>query len=343
MEKGKGKRDFTRLTIHAIWAVLIVCGCLLGCGISAVAQNSYPGDKYGKGGTVTTDTWTDVDGVTYKNVVFKDSNNVHRETQTTGTYKNGKTAYEGSEFRDCQDKPTFIKEVKYDLTGAETFYTDKRFKDGKQVSGFTRYIDEKTGKKVTRKYNPKQEKYEDIAFEGPSEISTPPRDTSACPINNYANQIVGGFDIIRENSTSENFNTYGVYGEYTNFPKRFFRRGFIGLRADFDVNFKQQNGVDLTKTSVLGGIVIVPFPHLTTTDRVTISTQALFGVSHLTSSVGTVSVSNNSFTMKLGGALDVKVTPHFFIRPIGINYAPTRFGGNTQNNVQFTFGAGVRF
>ena len=47
--------------------------------------------------------------------------------------------------------------------------------------------------------------------------------------------------------------------------------------------------------------------------------------------------------MKLGAAVDVNVTNNFFIRPIQFDYAPTFFGGNTQNNFQFGFGAGVRF
>jgi len=78
-------------------------------------------------------------------------------------------------------------------------------------------------------------------------------------------------------------------------------------------------------------------------DKVSFSAHALFGISHFSSSAGSVTSTDNAFTMKLGGALDVNVNNHFFIRVIQIDYAPTFFGGNTQNNFQVGFGAGFRF
>ena len=82
----------------------------------------------------------------------------------------------------------------------------------------------------------------------------------------------------------------------------------------------------------------------TTEDRATVFMHALFGGAHFKADFGAGSdFTDNSFTMKLGGGVDINVTNNFFIRPFEVNYNPTFFGDNTQHNFQFNFGAGFRF
>jgi len=88
---------------------------------------------------------------------------------------------------------------------------------------------------------------------------------------------------------------------------------------------------------------VAPFKGVQTTDKVTISAQALFGVAHFTSDNGTVSPATTRSPCGWAGRWHVNVNQRFFVRPIAIDYAPTFFGGGTQNNVQFSFGGGVRF
>jgi len=160
-----------------------------------------------------------------------------------------------------------------------------------------------------------------------------------CPPTSFKrNEAVGLFAIIREDAQPKRFNTYGATVDYTRFLNP-----AIGITGDFNANFRTQNGADLKKVSFLGGVTIIPFPSAKTKDKVTVSTHALLGVSHFSSTAGSVSSTDNAFTMKLGAALDVSVTRNFFIRPIQFDYAPTFFGGNTQKNLQFGFGAGFRF
>ena len=160
-----------------------------------------------------------------------------------------------------------------------------------------------------------------------------------CPPTSFKrNEAVGLFAIIREDAQPKRFNTYGATVDYTRFLNP-----AIGITGDFNANFRTQNGADLSKISLLGGVTIIPFTGAKTTDKVTVSTHALLGVSHFSSTAGSVSSTDNAFTMKLGGAVDVNVNNKFFIRPIQFDYAPTFFGGNTQNNFQFGFGAGFRF
>ena len=359
-------RDFARLTTRVICAGLLLCAWPLLDNTSifgqTISRTQYDDDTYGPHGIKTIEIregpvaeisvteFTPPAGtkIQEKRTEIEDPNEVLREEHLTTTdLVTKKTTRQLDEYYDCKGKETYVKDVRYDAFGNEIYREEERYKDGKQTSGHIMKVDAK-GKKTNEEYDSKTGKYGSVAFEGSSEISTPERDTSVCPVNTYANQIVGGFNLIREDSNPDNFNTYGANLSFTHFFERdntknsAFSR--VGVTADFNVNFRKLEGVDLTKTSVLGGVTFRPFPSMgDAVGKANITAQFLFGVSHLTSSVGSVSVSDNSFTMKLGGALDVNVTPHFFIRPIGVDYAPTFFGGNTQNNVQFTFGAGVRF
>lgn len=144
-------------------------------------------------------------------------------------------------------------------------------------------------------------------------------------------------NLIREDA-SPAFNTYGFNTGATHFFNSTF-----GVTGDFNANFKSEGDVDLKKISILGGLTFVPFEGVKRDDKVTISVHTLFGVSHFSSDNGTMHFTDNAFTMKLGGAVDVNVTPRFFIRPVQVDYAPTFFGQNTQHNFQFGAGAGFRF
>ena len=352
MKNEKG--NSTLLTPRTLRLGLVICVVLLAYSVSAFAQtpgtypdNTYPGGSKEVGKTVETKD-TSGNKVLLNAIGISDSNKVIRELHLTHTDPVTKKVVSQSDwYYDCKGKLTSSREVKYDQLGNEIYRKEEKFKDGKQTSGSERGTDQ-NGKKFKRSHNPKTGKYEDVdvAFEAPSEISAP-RDTSVCPINNYANQIFVGFNITREDSKPDNFNTYSFDFSFThNFERDTTKNSalpHIAVRADFNVNVRKLNGVDLTKTSVLGGVTLIPFHGLTTADKVTISLNALAGIAHLKSSVGSVSTSDNSFTTKLGGALDVNVTPRIFIRAIEIDYAPTHFNGSWQNNVQFTFGAGYRW
>ena len=354
MKNEKG--NSTLLTPRTLRLGLVICVVLLAYSVSAFAQtpgtypdNTYPGGSKEVGKTVETKD-TSGNKVLLNAIGISDSNKVIRELHLTHTDPVTKKVVSQSDwYYDCKGKLTSSREVKYDQLGNEIYRKEEKFKDGKQTSGSERGTDQ-NGKKFKRSHNPKTGKYEDVdvAFEAPSEISAP-RDTSVCPINNYANQIFVGFNIIREDSTPDNFNTYGFDFSFThNFVRDNTKNSAIshrvGVTADFNMNFRKLNGVDLTKTSALGGATFRLLPTMgDAVGKANITAHVLFGISHLKSSVGSVSTSDNSFTMKLGGALDVNVTPRIFIRAIGIDYAPTHFNGSWQNNVQFTFGAGYRW
>lgn len=338
--------NFTQLVTRAIgrW-VLILCYLLIA-GVVVLGQNNKtePDSTYGSGGKRTTWTTTALRGqppleVELEEVHVFDPNGVLRESYTTHRNPLNRvfTLWQETVLNDCKGRPIFYRSEEFDpFFRNRTHFKLKKYKDGKQTYGYE--SDKENGKIISKEFDPKTRRYEKTTLEiGPSDEVRPERDTSTCSESFKPNEAVGFFSLIREDSDPA-FNTYGGGASYTRFLNP-----SVGLTADFNANFRTQGGADLSKISFLGGLTVLPVEGAKTTDNVTFSTHALFGVSHFKSDAGAISFTDNAFTMKLGGAVDVNVTDNFFIRPVQIDYAPTFFGDTAQHNVQFSFGAGFRF
>lgn len=118
----------------------------------------------------------------------------------------------------------------------------------------------------------------------------------------------------------------------------------IGLTGDFQYHKKTFSDGSTGRLIFFGGGPRVkghmgkfePFAHV------------LLGVTNLNESDFSGSISDNAFSLKLGGGLDVAFSQHFAIRLAEFNYYMTRFpitsvvntnGQDHQNNI--TFGVGV--
>ncbi len=82
--------------------------------------------------------------------------------------------------------------------------------------------------------------------------------------------------------------------------------------------------------------------------RVTPFGEVLFGVAHASASIAGTSGSNNAFSMSVGGGFDYKLSQHFAIRPVKVDYLLTRFpetgtSNQTQNNLRVSTGIVFRF
>lgn len=82
--------------------------------------------------------------------------------------------------------------------------------------------------------------------------------------------------------------------------------------------------------------------------RVTPFGEALFGVAHANASIAGTSASDTRFAMSLGGGFDYKLTNHFAVRPVKVDYLLTRFpetsaSAQTQNNLRVSTGVVFRF
>jgi len=72
--------------------------------------------------------------------------------------------------------------------------------------------------------------------------------------------------------------------------------------------------------------------------------HVLLGGQRITASVsGVGSASTNSFAMALGGGADYKLTEHFALRLIQVEYLYTHFGGARQNNARIEAGIVYRW
>ena len=76
--------------------------------------------------------------------------------------------------------------------------------------------------------------------------------------------------------------------------------------------------------------------------------EVLFGVAHAGASIAGASGSDNAVSMSLGGGLDYKLSHHFAIRPVKVDYLMTRFSetgtsNQTQNNLRVSTGIVFRF
>lgn len=340
-------------SVRALWFGLLIGVSVVVCQTPASAQQTVKDDdSYGKGGksyTFEVDRKND----TFTSIEYRDSKYRKREARATSvSKKTGKKLYDNLYLYDCNEKLTYSREIKYDDEGKEILFEEKSFENGKQIAGYRNGVYEdpdyegsvqKRFRSFEEKFDPETGKYKKFFLfderTPKSEIGIPERDTSTCPVNALPpNEILGAFSLIREDSDPEGFNTYGLDARYTRALSE-----DVGVTANVNLHFQERGGVDLRKLSVLGGVTFWLFDGAKRDDRVTFSTHALAGWSNLNSSVGPVSATANSFTMKLGGRMDINVTNGFFVSPIGIYYSPTFFGNSTQHNVHYSGGFGFRF
>lgn len=226
-----------------------------------------------------------------------------------------------------------------DSSGLGTYYRVEKYKKGVLYAGIVMETDI-NGKSSYKSFNSKTQKYEDNP-NGDLRRFNPMSNLRLCQdkdIDFKPNEIVGGFSLIREDSEPEDFNTYGFQSSYTRYLNK-----TVGLTGDFSANFRQLGGVDLTKTSLMGGATVLPFSGANGDDRVRFFTRAIFGVAHLKADFGTASFTDQAFAAQLTGGLDINLNDHLFVRPIEAGFAPTHFNGQWQGNRVYRFGFGLRF
>jgi opacity protein-like surface antigen len=152
-------------------------------------------------------------------------------------------------------------------------------------------------------------------------------------INPFKWEVGGGFNFYHE--SNEPF--YGGWGSVAYHPKPCY-----AIVGDFTMDHHSETGFSSNMEWFMGGVRI---EHQTPT--FTPYGQVLLGGVHSSFTVegsggsggSGSSGSANAFGMKLGGGLDWNVSPHFSVRLAEFNYDFTHFGGQTQNN--FDYSAGV--
>jgi hypothetical protein len=151
--------------------------------------------------------------------------------------------------------------------------------------------------------------------------------TGTSLIDHYKGEFSGGFNFYHE--TDEHF--YGGYVSGVYYPKPCW-----GVVGDFNFDHTSGTGFSGNMEWFMGGLRIAH-----PVDKFTPYGQFLLGGIHSSFSSGSTSGSANAFGTKLGGGLDWNVTPKIGVRLGQFTWDSSRFGGQWQNN--FDYSAGVVF
>ncbi len=122
---------------------------------------------------------------------------------------------------------------------------------------------------------------------------------------------------------------------------------WFGLVADVGGQYTRLEEAGVRESIGTHSLLFGPRFSLRRNKRVTPFAQALFGASHVRSEAtesGQIFIfSDTSFSMALGGGLDVNVNDTFAIRVIQAEYLRTRFFNETQNKGRVSIGVVFRF
>ncbi|MFI5132940.1 MAG: hypothetical protein ACHQEB_01325 [Chitinophagales bacterium] len=175
------------------------------------------------------------------------------------------------------------------------------------------------------------------------DISFTPTET----VCSQSNEVVLLASYVHFGDNSFHYNSFGGSGEFTRFIKP-----QLGATIDAGIYFhkesQNQATQNYTQMNITGGITYLPVKKESGCDsKFVFSTHALFGISSYMQKASYNGNTNNStlhsFTMNIGAAADWKISKQIKIRLPQVDYAPTFFGSNTQNNFRISAGADLRF
>jgi opacity protein-like surface antigen len=157
--------------------------------------------------------------------------------------------------------------------------------------------------------------------------------------------VFAGYSYVRANPSTSGVDGFNLHGGSASIAYN--ATDWLAAVADFGGYHSSDilgTGVDGTLSTYLFGPRVSYRRHA----RVTPFGQVLFGVAHIGDSGLGFSASNNSFAMSVGGGVDLKLSKHFSVRPVQLDYLLTRFdelgtGGQTQNNLRVSTGIVFHF
>ena len=177
-------------------------------------------------------------------------------------------------------------------------------------------------------------------------------------------EFYGGYAYVRANNNADLFDKGGratFNGARVDLASE--RTNYNGFTAEFNQNVTRNVGIvtsftgtfdntgyaDLNsgqvfKASVQRYDLLIGPRYNFRTRGVTPFAHALFGFTHMRASfdnqLSSTRKSDTAFAMAFGGGLDIHASEHLDIRPIMVDYLPTFFNGNRQDNIRA--GAGIK-
>lgn len=117
---------------------------------------------------------------------------------------------------------------------------------------------------------------------------------------------------------------------------------WFGLVGDFSGQYTNTKEVDFREKIRTHSFLFGPQLSVRKNKRVTPFVRALFGVAYIdtnaTEEGQTFLFNDKSFSMALGGGLDVRVSRNVAVRAFQADYVRTKFFGQTQNKGRLSFG-----
>ena len=158
--------------------------------------------------------------------------------------------------------------------------------------------------------------------------------------------LFAGYSYIRENPSSAGVDGFNLQGGSASVAYN--ANHWLSAVADFG-GYHSNNILGTGIGGTLSTYLFGPRISYRRDSRITPFAQVLFGVGHIGGSNGLAfSSSNNSFAMTVGGGVDFKLSHHFSVRPVQVDYLLTRFnefglGAQNQNNLRLSTGIVFHF
>jgi opacity protein-like surface antigen len=158
--------------------------------------------------------------------------------------------------------------------------------------------------------------------------------------------IFAGYSYFRENPSTSGVSSFRLNGGSASVAYN--ANSWVSGVADFG-GYHSGNILNTGASGTLSTYLFGPRVSYHHSGRLTPFGEVLFGVAHASANIGGgISGSDNAFAMTVGGGLDYKLTDHFAIRPVKVDYLMTRFSetgtsAQTQNNLRVSTGIVFRF
>jgi opacity protein-like surface antigen len=157
--------------------------------------------------------------------------------------------------------------------------------------------------------------------------------------------IFAGYSYVRNNPSTSGVSSFSLNGGSASIAYN--AKSWLSGVADFG-GYHSGNILNTGRSGTLSTYLFGPRVSVRHFGRVTPFGEVLFGVARADASVAGTSGTDNAFAMTVGGGFDYRLTDHFAVRPVKVDYLMTRFsetpsGTNTQNNLRVSTGIVFRF
>jgi hypothetical protein len=169
--------------------------------------------------------------------------------------------------------------------------------------------------------------------------------TSAKAQDDAKFDIFAGYSYVRAYPSTRTLGSFGLNGGNASIAYK--ATPWLSAVADFG-GYTNNNLFNASSSSTASTYLFGPrvsFHHI---GRVHPFAEALFGVAHGNAHLFETSASHNAFSAALGGGFDLRINHRFSLRPLELDYLPTRFaettgGRDTQSNLRASTGIVFHF